>query len=461
LPAKEENEMNAKNAKTTFSFNVFLASIAGEPLGIKYKQIAVILNVSESTMSKLRHGHLRKIPPGLQPRLMASRFASELVKSFAPTRSTVIQFTAYAQMINNKYLFSDSLGRFAALFSTAAPMDEQRARKFYSSMIPELIKRCYEEAYSNSELDYANWVINHQNEQYEIAYQKMCDTINQDVFDSEKLSQLLTVVYTASLRRQNERPFSDLSFIKMLNEYVGTQINHPFYSSVRRYEIISLSEDSSKIKRTVKAQEQIVFPSPDVLKFTLSQTFYHITQMSPAEIVKHAFENLICTVNNVPLIQYVNEYEHTDYTSPQQFVTATKLEDDVSGMYSTELIFQFNLFPEQSGETLNVAYEYSCTAPFIDNISCNYSYTLHYPCKFLEHEFVLDAKTRRRWGVRVKLFTPMTDSACLGKKVVNQYTKNSGTADSQHITFYDWVMPGSGYYRNIYELKYNGSRYES
>jgi hypothetical protein len=451
--------MNAKNAKTTFLFNVFLASIAGEPLGIKYKQIAIILNVSESTISKLRHGHLRKIPPGLQPKLMASRFAAEITKGFAPTRSTVIQFTAYAQILNNKYLFSDSFGRFVELFSAAAPVDEPQTKRFYTGMIPELIKRCYEEAYSNSEQDYANWVVNHKDEQLEILYQKMCETINQDVFDGEKLKQLLNVVYTASLRHQLERQINDLSLLNVISEFIRSQVNHPFYNSIRRTELISLSEDSEQIRRTIKAQEQIVPQSLDLLKYTLNQTFYHHVPMTPDEIVKCAFEDFVCTVNNIPLVQYVNQHEHKDYTSPDQFVKALKVEDDVSGMFSTKLIFQFNLYPEESGEPFNVVYEYCSTAPFIRNISCNYSYTLHYPCKFLEHGFMLDEKTRSNWGVRVKLFTPISNyNSITSKNQDNQYAKNSGTVDFQHVVFDDWAMPGSGYYRNIYELKYNNGR---
>lgn len=451
--------MNAKNSKTTFSFNVFLASIAGEPLSIKYKQMANILSVSESTVSKLRHGHLRKMPPGLQPDLMASHFASEIIKGFTPNRFTITRFTSYAQMLNNKYLFSDSLGRFIAMFVVAEPADELRVKKFCSGMIPELIKRCYEESYYNTEQDCVNWMESHKSEQVEMIYQKMCDTINQDVFDTDKLKQLLNVVYTANLRRQFEHPFSDLSFIKMLNDFVGSQVNHPFYNFVRRSEIISISDDTTVIRRTIKAQEQIVTQSMNVLRFTLRQTFYHANPMTSEEIVKCAFENLTCTVNNVPLVRYVNLHENNEYNSPEQFVTATKEEDEVSGMISTELLFAFNLYPEESGEPFSVAYEYCSTAPFIHNISCNYSYTLHYPCKFLEHEFVLDAKTRRNWGVRVKLFTPLTNSVWDTKSDDDQFAKSSGTADSRHVTFYDWAMPGSGYYRNIYELKYTDSRF--
>jgi hypothetical protein len=452
--------LNAKNAKTTFSFNVFLASIAGEPLGIKYTQIANILNVSQSTISKLRHGRLQKMPPGLEPDMMASRFGEEIVKGFAPTKSTVAQFKTYAQMLKDKYLFSDILNGFVSLFITATPTNEQRMEKFYSGMIPALIKRCYEEAYSNSEKDYSNWVETHKNEQTEILYQRICDTINQDVFDDEKLKQLLNVVYSASLRQQYKLPYSDLSFIKMLNEYVGSHVNHPFYNSVRRSEIISISEDSTVMKRSIKAQEQIMSPSPNLLRYTLNQTFYHANKMAPDEIVKHAFGNLNCMVNGVPLVRYMNVHEHNEYTSPEQFVTAIKMEDEISGLISTELLFAFNLYPEKLGETFEIAYEYCSTTTFIPNISCNYSYTLRYPCKFLEHEFSLDAKTRDNWGVRVKLFTPLTDSA-YGTKIADQYTKNSGTADCRHVTFYEWAMPGSGYYRNIYELKFAGSQYGS
>ena len=452
--AKEENRMNAKNAKTTFSFNVFLASIAAEPLGIKYKQIANILNVSESTISKLRHGHLRKMPPALQPSLMSLHFAAEIMKDLTPTCSTARQFAAYAQLLKDKYLFSDSLGRYLVMFSSAEPADEEHAKKFCSGMIPPLLQHCYEEAYYNTEQDYVNWVKGHEGEQSDILYQRMCDAINNDVLDSDKLSQLLSVVYSANLRQQVKHHFSDLTFLKMFYNYVCSQVNQPFYNSVHRMEIISISEDALEIRRSVKAQEQIIPQSLDQLKFTLSQTFYHSVCMPPDEIVNAAFGNLACTVNNIPLVRYINSHQFTSHISPEQFVTATRSEDDVNGMASTELIFAFTLYPEDAEEPLDIAYEYTCTAPFIRNISCNYSFTLHYPCRFLEHECVLDAKTRRNWGIRVKLFTPITNSTFAEKKVDGLYAKSTGTTDSQHVVFHDWAIPGSGYYRNIYELKY-------
>lgn len=443
---KRANKMNAKNAKKAFSFNVFLASIAGEPLEVKYTEIADILGVSESTLSKLRHGRMKKMPASLHPGLMAAGFSAEIVKEFEPNRSTVKRFSLYAQMLNEKYILSDSLARFASLFSAGGPADEERVKKFYSGMMPELIKRCYEEAYSVTEQEYSNWTLAHNNEQSEAIYRKICDTIDEDVLDTEKLKQLMNVVYAASLRRQVSNYFSDLSFLEMLGGFIRSQVNQPFYTFVRRSEQISISEDSRELTRIVQAEEQIVAQSLNPVEFTLTQNFYHAMGLSADEIVKKAFAGFSCTVNKQPLVRYVNAHENSSYSSPLQFVIATEQPDDINSAVITRLVFRFNLYPTEPGEPIHVAYEYSSTSPFIQNISCNYSYTLHYPCKSLEHEFVMDAKTRKSWGMRVKLFTPLTNST--------YSVKGDGVTGSKHVTFYDWALPGTGYYRNLYKLRH-------
>jgi hypothetical protein len=453
--AKGGKRMNAKNAKTTFSFNVFLASIAAEPLAIKYKHMASILKVSESTISKLRHGRIRKMPENIQPDLMAARFASGIADEFNPTRATADRFLEYAQLLLEKYLFSESLGSFVTLFINAEPADEEHLKKFYSSMIPELISRCYEEAYANSERDSNNWHELHKNEKTDVVFQRICNVINQDVLDDEKIEQLLNVIYTENLRRIYNKPYSDLSFIKMVNDYVTSQKGRPFYKTVKRREIISISDDAKIIQRNISVQEVIISPKPCQFRFTLSQTFHHYEQLSPEEIVSRAFKNLKCTVNNIPLVKYINLHEQNQYRSPEQFVVAMKQMDKVSGMMSTELLFSFNLYPKKPGESFSISYEYSSTAPFIPNISCNFSYTLRYPCKLLDHEFLLDAKTQKKWGMRVKMFTPITNSSSAG---MEENVKCSGTSDSRHIVFYDWTMAGTGYFCNIYETKYADSQ---
>ncbi len=438
--------MNAKNAKKAFSFNVFLASIAGEPLEVKYSEIADILGVSESTLSKLRHGRMKKVPASLHPGLMAVRFAAEIVKRFEPNRSTVKRFSLYAQMLNEKYIFSDSLVRFASLFSAGGPADEERAKKFFSGMIPELIKRCYEEAYSVSEQEYANWALAHSNEQSEAIYRKICDTIEEDVLDTEQLKQLMNVVYAASLRRQVANYFSDLSFLEMLSQFIRSQVNQPFYNLVHRTEQISISQDSTEMTRNVQADEQIVAQSLNPVEFTLTQNYYHNMGMPVEEVVRRAFCGFTCTVNKQPLTRYINAHENSSYSSPLQFITAKELKDEVNGTVSTQLVLRFSLYPTEPGEPICVAYEYFSTSPFIQNISCNYSYSLHYPCKSLEHEFIMDAQTRKYWGMRVKIFAPLTNSA--------YSVKGDGLTGSKLVTFYDWALPGTGYYRNVYQLQH-------
>lgn len=445
--------MNAKKAKTNFLFNVFLTSIAAEPLEISNREISNILSISESSLSKLRHSRAKKMPAGLHPGLMAAKFAAEIVNGFAPTRSTAMRFIDYARLLGERYIISESLSRFAALLNVGSSIDEERAKKLYTGMIPELIKRCYEESYSNSEQDYANWVLKHSNLQSDVVYQKICDTINQDVLDSEKLRQLLNVVYAAGIRHQLSHYFSDLSFLEVLNNFIRSQVNQPFYNSIRRSERISIADDAKEMTRAVSAREQVVAQTLSPVEFTLQQSFHHAMRLPPEEIVKRAFEGLDFSVDGKPLIHYINMHENTNYVSPLQLVTVSETEDDLSGTANTNLVLTFTLHPTEVGEPINMTYQYSCKTPFINNISCNYSYTLQYPCKFLDHEFSLDEKTRRKWGVRVKLFAPITNSLCERDGKEAPHARTSGTMDTRHVTFYDWAMPGSGYYRNLYELK--------
>lgn len=449
--------MNARKAKTTFNFNVFLTSMATKPLEVTYKEIASILNVSESTLSKLRHSRAKKMPANLHPGLMASKFAAEIISGFAPTRATALLFVEYAENLNEKYIISDSLSRFASLMSSSGAMEEDRAKKLYTGMIPELLKLCYEEAYSNSEQEYANWVMSHSDMQSEAVYQKICDTINQDILGTEKLKQLLNVVYAASVRHQLSHYYSDFAYLEMLNGFFRSQVNQPFYNSIRRSERIAISDDSKEMVRVVSAREQIVPQTLQPVEFTLAQTFYFSMRMPPEEVIKIAFENLSCSVNGQPLVKYINQHENTVYTSPHQFITVMEADDDRSGSAATNLTLRFMLYPAEAGEPINIEYEYSSTSVFINNISCNYCYTLQYPCKFLDHEFSLDEKTSQKWGVRVKLFAPITNTI-YDREHSADSTKISGTTGSRHVMFYDWAMPGAGYFRNLYELKSNLNR---
>jgi len=453
--------MNTKNAKKTFLFNVFLASIAGEPLDISYTKLIDILGVSESTFSKLRHGRMNKMPAGLHPNLMASQFAANTIKEFPPACSTARRFAVYAQMLSEKYIFSDSLARFITMFSAgAAVIDEERANKFYTGMIPELIKLCYEEAYTNTEQDYQNRLMSRIRAKSELVYQKICDTINEDVLDSEKLNELLNVIYAASLRSQLPPFFSDLAYLEMLGGMIRSQANQPFYNFANRSEQISISDDLRKMVRTLCATEQVVAPSLNPIEFTLTQRLYQVKGLSTDEIAKHAFRNLSITVNNFPVVKYINLHEDSRYTSPLQFVTVIESTKEVGGMTATWLVLRFKLYPAELGEPINVEYEYSCASPFIHDISSVYSYTLQYPCKSLEHEFRLDEQTRRKWGIGVQVFTLLTKSTQNVEKKESFLEENGDSEGSKRVVIYDWALPGAGYYVNLYELRHTRSRSE-
>ena len=446
--------MSAKSIKKALLFNDFLSSLSGEPLEIKYKHLARIFRVSESTISKLRHAKLNKMPSGMHPDIIGADFASGVVQSFAPSGSTVRRFSAYARMICENCLVSEKLEKAAAYLAGIGSVGDGFAKKLYATEIPQFIRLCYDEAYANSETDFSSHAASRCSVQSDIMFQKICDTINRDTFDDDKLKQLLNVIYAANIRHQINTMINSQSVVDLVDRFVQNQAGEPFYNYIHRTEVISISEDAAQMARTIKGRQQIVLQTLKPQEVVLRQSLNHYVDLTDEEIINSTFRKFTCTVNHIPLVKYLNLHENAHYTSTEQFLTVSQVHDNVSGTTNTEITFRFFLYPGVAGETMNIFYEYCIVTPFIENISCNYSFSLFYPCKFLEHEFALDEKTKKRWGVKVKLFTPMTTSACTSESSDEPLVQSGGTSDLKRITFYDWAMPGTGYFRNIYELKY-------
>ncbi|WP_444659603.1 hypothetical protein ACRQV7_04345 [Caproiciproducens sp. R2] len=448
--------MNAKSMKKALLFNDFLTSLSGEPLGIKYKRLARIFHVSESTVSKLRHAKLNKMPSAMHPDVIGAGFAQGVVQSFATSGSTVRRFSAYARMICDSYLISEKLENAASALAGAEPVDDDAAKKLCTAEIPRFIRCCYEEAYANSEMDFSGCMVSRCPVQSDILYQKICDVINRDTFDDAKLRQLLNVVYAANIRRQINTVVDGRSVVDLVDRFVQNQAGEPFYNYVHRTEVISISEDAAQMVRTIKGRQQIVLQTLRPQEVVLRQSLNHYVDMPEEAMIRSTFQKFTCTVNHIPIVKYLNLHENARYTGAEQLLTVRQAHDYIGGTTGTEVDFRFRLYPGVAGEAVNISYEYRFITPFIENISCNYCFSLFYPCKFLEHEFALDAKTKKKWGVQVKLFTPMTTSACTSECSDELIVQSGGTSDLKRITFYDWAMPGTGYFRNLYELKYAG-----
>jgi hypothetical protein len=435
--------------------NEFLSSLAGEPLEIKYKHMAEIFQVSQSTLSKLMHNRLNKLPAAMHPDVIVERFTEGVLGSFALSGSTVRNFSQYARLLSERYYLSGSLCECALPLVYSSSIDDEQAKQIYAETLPAFIKKCYEEAYTNTELNYAEGMKIRTEVRSETCFQKICEIINRDEFDSEKLRQLLMIVYAANIRRQITSFIENPSFLDMIERFLRYQMNNPYYNSIHRSEIISISEDSTEIVRQIQEQKQVVLQVKQQQEVVLKQSLHHYLDLSPSEIMTKMFQDFYCTINQMSLIQYINLHEKTNYTTFDQFASAEHVRDEVAGTVMTDLLFRFHLYPDMAGETVTIAYGYKVTAPFIPNISCNYSFSLLYPCRFFEHELVLDAKTRLRWGIQTKLFTPMSNSAYFSQDSKGPYFQsNGGSVDSKRITFYDWAIPGSGYCQSLYELRY-------
>lgn len=440
--------MRARRAKTLLSFPVFLASVASRPLELPQEEMAGILGISESTLFKLRHGRLEKIPAKLHPSLMAAKFSAEAVGHFSQDVSTALLFLDYAKLLNQKYIISDSLARFASLVVGVSPMDEERVKRLYG-MIPELLLRCYEESYANSEREYARWEISCDKTQSEYVYQNICDALSRNVLDGEKLKQLFNLVCAEGVRSQLSRYFGDFSYLELVDSFVRSQLDRPFYNINRRSEQISIPGGSGEMISAVSAQEQIVAQIPQPVEFTLTQQICHFQRLPAEEIAMLAFAGLRCTVNGQPALDYINRCENAFYISLHQMVTAEEKETGEGEVFMARATFRFTLHPARAGEAIQIAYEYTAVSQLAGGFAQNSCYALQYPAKRLEHEIVLDDVTRRYWGVSVELFTPIVG----GSAVEKQFNEEEKTGDSRHITFFDWAMPGSGYCRTLYELK--------
>ncbi|MGX8700250.1 hypothetical protein [Caproiciproducens sp.] len=450
--------MNAKSMKKALLFNDFLTSLSGEPLEIKYKNLAGIFHVSESTVSKLRHAKLNRMPSAMNPDVVGAGFAQGVVRSFAPSGSTARRFSAYARMICDSYLISEKLENAAAALAGAGAADDDAAKELCAAEIPRFIRCCYEEAYANSETDFSGCVVARCPVQSDILYQKICDVVDRDTFDDARLRQLLNVVYAANIRRQINTVVDGRSGMDLVDRFVRNQAGEPFYNYVHRTEVISISEDAARMVRRIKGRQQIVLQTLKSQEIVLRQSFNHYVDMPDEELIGSSFRKFACTVNHIPVVQYLNLHENAHYTSLEQLLTVRQTRDPIGGGAGTDVDFRLRLYPGVAGEAVNISYEYYFLTPLIDNISCNYSFSLFYPCKFLEHEFALDAKTKKKWGVQVKLFTPMTTSACTSECSEELTARSGGTSDLKRITFYDWALPGTGYFRNLYELKYAGGK---
>ncbi len=447
--------MNAKKAKKPFLFNVFLSSVAAKPLEVNYKTIAAILDLSESALSKLRHSRNQKMPVNLNPRQMAERFATGLAAEFAPIAANARRFAQYARLLCDKYMISESLTRIAFMVSDGSPSEEDGLKLLFEGAVPQLFQLCYEESYGNSEREYANWLKDHDDVKSEALYQKMVDAISQGALSAEQLKQLQNVVYAANIRQQLPGSFSDFSYFEMVNNFFYSQANRPFYNSIRRTELISVAENAAEPVVTVSAKEQIVPQTMLPVDFTLMQTIYSDGRRPAEELAKAAFENLSCTVNNQPLVDYINQHENTLYTSIYQFVTVTATENDQSGLTAATLAFRFVIYPTEPFEPVNVEYNYfyaAAASTLAAPMARAYCYTLAYPCKFMSHEFLLDETVREKWGVRVYAFTPVLGNDASAEE---DGAPAGGSAAAQKVLFYNWAMPGAGYCRYLYELKEN------
>lgn len=416
-----------------------------------------MLGVCESTLSKLRHQKLKKIPSALSPASNLEQFIKSFFQNFVEEESFDELIAVYGNQLVSGYVVSGQLTELVRGLDRDVRYGAERGEA--TTRQQEFLTLCYAEAYNNSVLTNLK-TPQHKLEASEIAFQKICGVLDQELLEEKNLSELMDVIYAASLRKQlGVRP-KDNSYRQLVKQFTELQEGLPNLKKSRRTEIISINEDNTFITRKISVQEQLVMKN-EPAEYRWSYVLYHAPLDGAPETVEKYVGDFFCTVDGVPLKEYLaghkkyNAEEAPGEVCQEDYLFAKTVHDDLCGTRSTSLVFSFPLFPRDDGAAVSVAWSMTFTVPMVPNVSVNYSYHLPYDCKFLEHEFILDSRTRKKWGVRLEIFAPLSGGGVKSHSFGDRlFTQNSGSLDSRRVTFYDWAPAGSGYSRNLFELKY-------
>lgn len=432
--------MNTKYAKRVLTFNIFLSSLVAHPILLEPGVLAGIFDISESALSGLRHGKQKRLPATFQPGLMASKFASDLVGCFPQNMGTVKRFFAYAQLVSDKCILSDSLGRYLTLFSAAVSLvDEGRAEKFCTGMLPALMARCYEEAYWNTLDEAGLGEEGSEGREQEIAGNRL------DFHERTKL--LLNVVYAQGAMRDNPQNYIDAGYLDKVADILISQVELPFYRRIKRKERISELPEQSFLLFEVTGEEELVSPQAAPVLYTLTQIVYHEDYLTENQIFERAFSDLVCTVGGLPLAAYLNNQQRNGGTAAPPFMRITR-EEHVEAMVCTEVKLQFMVYPVSASQPVQIAYQYAARLRFASGFPVTFWYALRYPCESFIHDFELDPQIRADWGIRVK----MIELPDFGSIAQNGRPPHSDQSNGKlcRVAFQNWAVSGAGYFSSLY-----------
>lgn len=432
--------MKTKYAKKDMTFNIFLSSLFAPPLSMDAASLAAIFNIPESVLSGLRHGRQKRLPVSFQPELMASRFAFDLLERFPCSSATVKRFLAYTQTISEKYILSESLGRYLSLFEEeAALVDEKQIEKFCSGMLPVLMSYCYEEAYWNTQNLWSDETGSEirEREQPETgsAYQ-------------ERTRLFLDLIYAEGMMRDRPQDFIDAAYLEKIGNILLSQIQAPFYRRIARRERISLSAKRTFLASKITGEEELVSPKAEPVEFMLKQTVYHEGCLTEEQVAGRAFANFTCQVDGIFLNDYLDRKEHRNGAPGAPAMKIARAEHG-DGLVCSEVKLTFRLYPEEPSRPIRVLYAYEAKSRYMDRIPTVFSYSLRYPCESFSHDFELSPQVRAEWGLQIRTVIP-EESITAPEKI--PFGSDHLHRKLYRIAFRKWAIPGSGYLVSMYRL---------
>ena len=437
-----------------FTLAAFLTSLSEEPLLIKFKTVAHAIGVSEATLSKMRNLKLRRVPESFLPSKAGERFAEGILNAFPRNGKTTRMFQSYASLLMERFQLSPELALVCEKLHRQAPSLYQR------DLVYAFLFSSYQEAYGNSQMIYSNRELNsHVPTQAQVVFGKACSAINRDLFNRDQVKQLLNLSYSACLREGITAYSPSTGMAQLLENYVKRQMVAPYFKSMHRSEVISIDEGESTILRRVKGKDVVVYTQPGLQTYELKYELPYSLKEKPHRKGKTGFGMGSCTINGIPVLEYEKSHGNKVFKTIEDMATVREIKDELSGSISTEVTLRFGVYPKDEGEMITIVYHYWTEDPFIQNVSGVYTYSLPHACMFFEHEFLLDEKTSRHWGIRAKVFAPFVMGIYEEddyRPTDKYYVENSGTKNVRRVTFYDWVPEGSGYCRSLYRLPGKG-----
>lgn len=449
--------------KEILNFRDFLTTLTSVPIKIKNKELAEIFQVSDGVISKIRHGKMVSIPINMRPLSNADRFASLIVERFAATASTVETFVIYATQILNEYNVSENLKKkieAITWFDATKENHMEHVESMYYNEIPAFLSSCYSEAYyntsalskgENGRMKHSGSLGEGKSEspsaqpEKELSHDQLKEQfwkIGNRLFGGDKIetaeNEALLPIFYGLIFQEAQRPYFDFS---------------------RRRELLTLHEverGTVEVKRQVDMLEQLVLPKGEPIPFIFQERLRARPEQNDEELIRSTIQHFVCRVNDVPIQEYVFEHERIHAADIYDLFRVNRVEGTERNEPYILLELPFYLYPQDNNNQIRLEARYQFQTVTDSFAKLRSHYKLRRACRFLEHEFIIEEESAKRFGINLDIFAPFLydTSAQFESPMSEKRSYINGSKDPSHgrVTFYDWALPGSGYGVNLYQI---------